>query len=127
MIFSSSAKRYFDNVHKTISCHVSVSIEYCRITTTGFALRPEKWLQVESLGLSLALGLEHALSCLPKVGHVDSHSPLSQSHETSLTAHGANVGTRKIILLVDKLFEINIVCQRHFGSVKSEDFALGVF
>lgn len=84
-------------------------------------------LQVETFGLALALGLEHTLSGLSEIGHVHPHSTFSQRHETSFTAHGTDVSTREVILLVDELFEVNILSQRHLGCVEGKDLALGVF
>ena len=100
------------------------------ITTIDRAYGPEIQdvkLQVETFGFTLALGLEHTLSSRSKVGHVHPHSALSQCHETSFTAHGTDISTREVILLVDKLFKVNIFSQRHFGCVEGKDLALGVF
>lgn len=66
-------------------------------------------LQVKTFGLTLALCLEHTLSGLSEIGHVHSHSALSQCHETSFTAHGTDISAREVVLLVDKLLKLNIL------------------
>lgn len=75
--------------------------------STGMAYN-SKNLQVQTLGLALALGLEDALPCLPEIGHADSHPALSQGHQTGFAAHGTNIGTRQIVFLVDKFLQVNI-------------------
>jgi hypothetical protein len=84
-------------------------------------------LQVQTLWLTLSLRLKNTLSCGAEVFHVDPHTTLTEGHETSLGTDGLDVGTRKVVLLVDELVKIDILVERHFGGVESEDLLLGSF
>ena len=84
-------------------------------------------LQVQPFWLSLTLRLHHALPSTPKIGHLHPHSPLSQSPQACLGANGLDICTGKIVLLVDKLIKVDVVVERHFGSVEVEDLAFGDF
>lgn len=75
----------------------------------------------------LALGLQDSLPRRPEVLHLDPHSSLTQGHQTGLGADGLDVGTGKVVFLVDELVEVNILIQGHFGGVQREDLLLGSF
>lgn len=84
-------------------------------------------LQVQTLRLALCLCLQHALPGSTEVLHVHPHSSLAESQETSLGANGLDIGTGKVILLVDELIQVNVLVQGHLGCVQGEDFLLGRF
>lgn len=84
-------------------------------------------LQVQALWLTLCLRLKDTFPCGAEVLHVNSHTTLTECHETSFGADGLDVGTRKVVLLVDELVEIDILVERHLGGVESKDLLLGGF
>jgi hypothetical protein len=84
-------------------------------------------LQVQPLRLALSLRLEDTFPGGTEVLHVDPHTTLTERHETSLGTDGLDVGTGKVILLVDELVKINVFVERHLGGVESEDLLLGSF
>mgnify|MGYP001658135480 CR=1 FL=1 len=85
-------------------------------------------LQVQTLhGATVLLRLHDTLPGSTEIVHLHPHPALSQSHQTSLSTDGTNVGSREIILLVDELLKVNIVTEGHLRSVKREDLLLGVF
>ena len=82
-------------------------------------------LEVQTFRLSLTLGLQDALPCSSKVSHLNTHSPLSESHQPGLRAYGLDVSAGEVILLIDELIQINVLIQRHLGGMQGEDFLLG--
>lgn len=84
-------------------------------------------LQVQALWLTLRLRLEDTFPCGTEILHVDPHTTLTERHETSLGTDGLDVGTGKVVLLVDELVEIDILVERHLGGVESKDLLLGGF
>jgi hypothetical protein len=82
-------------------------------------------LQVQSLWLALCLRLKHSFSGSTEVFHVHPHSPLAESQQTGFGANGFDIGTGEVVLLVDKLVEVNVLVERHLGGVESEDLLLG--
>lgn len=62
-----------------------------------------------------------------EVVHLHSHPAFSQGHQTSFCANGTDVGTGKIVLLVDELIKVDIITERHLRSVQGENLLLGVF
>ena len=85
------------------------------------------YLQIQSLGLTLILGLEDTLTSSSEIFHLHSHASLAEGHETSLGADGFDVGAGEIVLLADEFFEVDVFAEGHFAGVEEEDFALGVF
>lgn len=111
--------KYTDQCSKTAPPHISVG--YFSRQSTG------QRLQVKSFDrATVLLGLHDALASRTEVIHLDSHTTLSQSHQTSFGTNGSNVGTGKIIFLVDKLIQVHIVTERHLRCVQREDLLLGV-
>ena len=84
-------------------------------------------LQIQALGFTLSLRLKNTLPCGTEVLHVDPHTTLAERHKTCLGADGLDVSTRKVVLLVDELVKIDILVERHLGSVESKDLLLGGF
>jgi hypothetical protein len=82
-------------------------------------------LQVQALWLALALRLQDSFPCRAEVLHVHPHSSLAKGQETGLGTDGLDISTRQIVLLVDKLVQIDILVQRHLGGVEGEDLLLG--
>lgn len=62
-----------------------------------------------------------------EVVHLHPHPAFSQRHQTSFCANGTDVGTGKIVLLVDELIEVDVIAERHLRSVQGENLLLGVF
>jgi hypothetical protein len=81
--------------------------------------------QVQTLWLTLGLRLQYSLPCSAEVLHIDAHSSLTESQETSLGADGLDVGTGEVVLLVDELVKIDVLVEGHFGGVEGEDLLLG--
>ena len=84
-------------------------------------------LQIQTLWLTFRLRLHHPLSCRPKVCHLNSHSSLTECHQSRLGAYSLDIGTREIVLLIDKFVEVHVIVERHFRGVEGENLALGVF
>lgn len=85
-------------------------------------------LQVQSLhGAAVLLRLHDALPGGTEIFHLHSHPALAQRHQTGFRADRSNIGPGKIIFLVDKLVQINVVTKGHLRRVKSEDLLLGIF
>jgi hypothetical protein len=84
-------------------------------------------LKVQALGFALALGLEYPLPGSSEVFHLDSHSALTQGHETGLGTNGFDIGTGEVVFLVDEFVEFDILAQRHLAGVQRKDLSLGVF
>lgn len=83
-------------------------------------------LQIQSLRLTLILGLEDTLTRSSEILHLHSHAALTEGHETGLRADGFDIGAGEIVLLVDEFFEVDVFAEGHFAGVEEEDFALGV-
>ena len=81
-------------------------------------------LQIQALWLTLSLRLKNTLPRSPEVLHIDPHTTLTESHESGFGADGLDVSTRKIVLLVDELVEIDILVERHLGGVERKDLLL---
>lgn len=84
-------------------------------------------LQIQSLRLTLILGLEDTLTSSSEIFHLHSHASLAEGHETGFGADGFDIGAGEVVLLADEFFEIDVFAERHFAGVEEEDFALGVF
>ena len=74
-------------------------------------------LQVQPFRLSLALRLQHTLSSLTEVIHLNPHPALTKGQQTGLGADSFDIGTRQVILLVDELVQIDILVERHLRGV----------
>lgn len=85
-------------------------------------------LQVQALHrATVLLRLHDALTGRTEVVHLYPHATLPQSHETSLSTNCPNIRTGEIVLLVDKLVEVDIVAEGHLRCVEGENLLLGVF
>ena len=84
-------------------------------------------LQIQALGFTLSLRLKNTLPCGTEVLHVDPHTTLAERHKTCLGADGLDVSTRKVVLLVDELIEVDVVTEGHLRSVQGKDLLLGGF
>jgi hypothetical protein len=84
-------------------------------------------LQVQALRLTVSLRLKNTLPCSPEVLHVDTHTTLTEGHETGFGADGLDISTGEVVLLVDELVEIDVHVERHLRGVESEDLLLGGF
>lgn len=85
-------------------------------------------LQIQPLdGTTVLLCLHNPFSGSTEIVHLHPHPALSQRHQTGLGTDGTNVGSGKVVLLVDKLIEIDIVTKGHLRSVQGKDLLLGVF
>jgi len=83
-------------------------------------------LQVQSFRLTLTLRLHHTLPRASEVGHVDSHSALTQRSQPSLGANSLDIRTTEVILLRNEFIKIHILSQTHLARVQREDLLLGV-
>jgi len=70
-------------------------------------------LQVQTLWLTLSLRLKNTFSCSSEVLHVDTHTTFPKSHETSFRADSLDIGTGKVVLLVDELVKIDVLVEGH--------------
>ena len=83
-------------------------------------------LQIQTLRLALRLRLEHPLPRAPKIRHLHPHPALPQRHQPGLGADGLDVRARQVVLLGDKLLEVDVLVEAHLARVQREDLALGV-
>lgn len=71
----------------------------CQRTPSAVPLVPHRQLQVQALGLTLLLRLEHTLPGGAEICHLHAHTTLTQCHHTRLGADGLDVGTGQVVLL----------------------------
>src|SRR2546423_11099871 len=83
-------------------------------------------LQIQSFWFPFSLRLHDPFSCTSEVCHLNPHSPFPQRQKSGLAADGFDVGSTKIVLLSDEFIQVDILGQRHFAGMQSENLFLRV-
>mmetsp|Transcript_4964 Transcript_4964/g.16607 ORF Transcript_4964/g.16607 Transcript_4964/m.16607 type:complete len:323 (-) Transcript_4964:459-1427(-) len=82
--------------------------------------------EVEPLGMSPLLLVEHVLLGLAELGLRHLHAALAQRQQAGLGADGLDVRAGELVLGHDEFLKVDVVRQGHLGRVDAEDVPLGL-